>query len=183
MKTKKILTISTYVLLFGVLECITVTFDILRLPQGGSVSLSILVLIVASYHLGLKNSLCVVSLSFLVKFMIQPPIAIHWFQFFLDYIFAYSVYVIVGLIPNLKVYDLSLPIGVVVSNLLRFILHTLSGLLFYAGFYRGNVLLGVVSYNATYMIPTTIISFALILALMPKLEPLLMLRTGIKNRN
>ncbi|WP_323611279.1 energy-coupled thiamine transporter ThiT [Erysipelothrix enhydrae] len=183
MKTKDLATLSVYVALFGALECITNTFDILRLPQGGSVSLSIIVLIIASYHLGFGKSLCVAVLSFLVKCIINTPIVIHWFQFILDYIFAYSIYAVAGLVPDLKVYDLSLPVGVVVSNLSRFVLHTISGLIFYAEFYRGNVFSGVVSYNATFMIPTTIISFSLILALMPKLNALLIHRTGIKHRN
>ncbi|AZK44163.1 thiamine transporter [Erysipelothrix rhusiopathiae] len=183
MKTKDLVTISMYAALFSVLEYITVTFDVLKLPQGGSISLSIIVLIIASYQLGFKKSLCVAILSFVVKFMIKTPMVVHWIQFLFDYIFAYSAYSIAGLIPNLKVHDLSLPFGVIVSNILRFIIHTISGLLFYAEFYRGNVLLGVVSYNATYMVPTTIISFAFILAILPKMNALLTPRTSIKNRN
>ncbi|CAM2873894.1 energy-coupled thiamine transporter ThiT [Erysipelothrix tonsillarum] len=169
MKTKDLVLIAMYSAVFGVLEYITVTFDILRLPQGGSVSLSVVAIILASYHLGFKKSLMVAFLSFLLKFMIKTPTVLHWFQFICDYIFAYSAYALAGLVPDLSVYDLKLPVGVVVSNGLRFIMHMISGLVFYSEFYKGNVFWGIFAYNAAYMIPTTIISFALVLALKPKL--------------
>ncbi|QIK57681.1 thiamine transporter [Erysipelothrix sp. HDW6A] len=170
MKTKDLVLIAFYSALFGVLEYITVTFSLFKMPQGGSVSISVIALILASYHLGVMKSLIVSLISFLFMFMVEPPVILNASQFMFDYIIAYMVYSLSVLIPDLKAGGLALPLGVIFSNFLRFMCHNIAGWVFFAEYYPGNVLWGVMAYNAVYMVPTMIVSFIIVTLVRPKLE-------------
>lgn len=170
-KTQDLVLIAMYVAIFAVLEYLSRTFNLLKMPQGGSVSLSIIPLMMASYHLGFKKSLIVAALSFVVRFMIKAPTIVHWFQFLADYIFAFGAYSIAGLFKDRKVGEVTLPMGVLHANFLRFMFHNIAGWVFFAEYYPGNVFKGVMVYNATYMVPTLIYSFILMMFIKPRLEP------------
>lgn len=170
MKTKDLVLIAMYVALYAVLEYVSRFIGILQMPQGGSVSLSVIPLILASYHLGLGKSLIVAVLSFIVKFMIKAPVIIHPIQFLTDYIVAFGAYSLSSLIPSPKVGKIELPLGVIVANFVRFMSHNISGWVFFSEYYPGNVFKGVMVYNATYMIPTTILSFIIVMIIKPRLQ-------------
>lgn len=82
-------------------------------------------------------------------------------QFLLDYLISFGVYGIACLFPN-KGYFYS---GVLITNIIRFISSTLSGVFFY------NVTLGgSIIYQAWHMVPTTIVGLVLVPLLYQKLE-------------
>ena len=170
MKTKDLVLISFYSALFGVLEYVTVTFGFLKMPQGGSISLSIIVLIIASYHLGVKKSLMVVGVSFVIMFLIEPPFIVNWIQFLADYILAFAVYAFACCFRDIKVGNVSIPTGVIVTTFLGFMAHNIAGWFFFAEYYPGDVLWGVSIYNATYMLPTMILSTLTVMVVKPRLE-------------
>ena len=70
----------------------------------------------------------------------------------------------------MKAGGLVLPLGVIFSNFLRFMCHNIAGWVFFAEYYPGDVLWGVMAYNAVYMVPTMIVSFIIVTLVRPKLE-------------
>ena len=170
MKTKDLVLIAMYATLFTVLEYVSVTFGLLKMPQGGSISISAVALIIASYHLGFKKSLIVSAISIIIMLLITPPYFLTVGQFMADYVFSYMSYSTAVLFKDLRFGDKIFPTGAIMSNVLRFMWHNIAGWLFFASYYEGNVLTGVMLYNASYMVPTMIISAVLVLLIRPKLK-------------
>ena len=84
--------------------------------------------------------------------------------FLLDYFFAFSVYGLASLFPNYKWFYS----GVLVTNLVRLICSTLSGILVWETAPWASLV-----YNATYMIPTAILCLVLLPLVMPRIKPLM----------
>lgn len=173
MKTKDLVLMAMFVALYAVLEYMKVAFGFFSLPQGGSISPAAVPLILASYLLGFKKGLLVTLVSVLVGFMIEPPYILHPAQVFLDYFAGYAAYSLAVLIPSLKIKNLSFPVGTLVSDFVRFMASNLSGWIFFSEGYPGNVLFGVMGYNATYMLPVMLINFVLVFFILPRLKPLI----------
>ena len=170
MKTKDLVLMAMYVAMFAVLEYLGSTLAILQMPMGGSLSLSAIPLIMASYQLGFKRSLLVVFMSLFVKFTIKAPSIYHPIQFLMDYFVAYGAYSLAVLVKDVKVNNINLPLGVVLANFVRFMAHNVAGWAFFADGYPGNVLWGVVAYNTPYMLATTVVSFIFIMVIKPRLK-------------
>lgn len=169
MKTKDLVLMAMYVAMFAVLEYLGSTLAILQMPMGGSLSLSAIPLIMASYQLGFKKSLLVVFMSLAVKFMIKAPQIYHPVQFLMDYFVAYGAYSLSVLVKDIEVDKVSLPMGVLLANFVRYMAHNVAGWVFFAEWYPGNVLWGVVAYNTPYMLATTALSFIFVMAVKPRL--------------
>lgn len=153
--TRDIVMLAVYAALFISLELLQNQFKLFQMPNGGSFSASVVILLLASYHLGYRKgvmlSLISVALQFLTgRMYLGTGIG---FGFLLDYVIAYGVYGLASLFPNYK-YFYS---GVIITNLVRFFSSTISGMLFYkTGFVASMV------YNSTYMIPTTLVAMVLV---------------------
>lgn len=161
LSVKDLVTIALYLALFMVVDAFINTLPFLQMPQGGSLGVSTVVLLIASYHLGAKKGLIVSLLSVLLQFVTGRMYILGFTQFLLDYLISFGVYGIACLFPN-KGYFYS---GVLITNIIRFISSTLSGVFFY------NVTLGgSIIYQAWYMVPTTIVGLVLVPLLYQKLE-------------
>lgn len=136
-----------YLALFAVLDVIA---NWLPKPgQGGSIGLGIIALLLASYHLGWKKGLIVSLGSVVLQFMTGAMYIVHPIQFLLDYVVAFGVYGIASLMP--------MYMGIVVTNIVRYICHVISGIVFFGAGVEGSVLLFSLGYNAGYMIATLIV--------------------------
>ena len=167
MKTKNLVKISLYSALFVVLEFISNMVPLFRMPQGGSLSLGPIALLVASYDLGWRPAVLVSVLSILISSFV-PGNTLYIYnpmQFALDYIVAYGVY---GFASCFKDFN-RLPVGVLMSGFARFMAHNCAGWMFFGSGFE-NIFWGVVGYNASYMIPTTLLSFAIIMIVKPRLK-------------
>lgn len=173
MKTKDLVLIAFYVALFAVLDYMGTVLGLFRMPQGGSFSISEVALVLGVYHFGFKKGLLLTALSFPVMFIIKAPSIIHPIQFILDYLLGYMSYALVALIPDWRIRRLSLPLGVVAASFARLMFSNLSGWIFYSEWYVGNVLWGVVAYNLTWWIPTTVATFILVMLVRPALQPVI----------
>ena len=169
MKTKDLVFMAMYVAMFAVLEYLGRTLAILQMPMGGSLSLSAIPLIMASYHFGFKRSLIVVLMSLIIKFMMKAPTIYHPVQFLMDYFVAYGAYSLAVLVKDIQVKNVSLPMGVLLANFVRFMAHNVAGWVFFAEFYPGNVFWGVVVYNTPYMLATALVSMVFITIIKPRL--------------
>ena len=170
MKTRDLVLMAMYVAMFSVLEYLGSTLAILQMPMGGSLSLSAIPLIMASYQLGFKRSLLVVFMSLVIKFMIKAPSIYHPLQFLMDYIVAYGAYSLATLIKDFEIKGFVLPLGVIFANFVRFMAHNVAGWVFFSDGYPGNVLWGVIAYNTPYMLATTVLCTVFIIAIKPRLR-------------
>ena len=106
-----------------------------------------------SYNLGVKKGLFISLVSVILQFISgRMYLSTGIGGFMLDYVIGYGAYGIAALFPNYK-YFYS---GVLISNLIRLLASTISGVVYYK-----TTWLGSLGYNSTYMIPTMIIAMIL----------------------
>lgn len=156
---------AMYAALFAVLDVISNSFiPFLKMPNGGSIGISTVVLLVCSYHLGWKKAMISGVVSVLIQFVTGPMYMSNLLGFFLDYLFAFSIYGIASLFPNIGYFYT----GVLITNFLRFVSHMIGGVLVWE-----TTLWGSIIYNAPYMIATCIVGLILV--------PLIVQRLPIKH--
>ena len=162
--TKDLVYMALYAALFIVLDVAVNTLGILQMPNGGSLGVSVIPLLMASYHLGWQKGTVVAVLSILLQYVTGPMYTPDLVGFLLDYFFAFSVYGLASLFPNYKWFYS----GVLVTNLVRLICSTLSGILVWETAPWASLV-----YNATYKIPTAILCLVLLPLVMPRIKPLM----------
>ncbi|MCW3990803.1 MAG: energy-coupled thiamine transporter ThiT [Candidatus Bathyarchaeota archaeon] len=133
-------------------------------PQGGSVTLASMVpLIILSYRRGWKVGIFACLVHGLIQFY-QDPYMLSLAQVLLEYPVAFGV---IGLAGIFKGNEL---IGAVVSLGLRFLAHTLAGVVFWSDYAPPDMspILYSIIYNGTYMLPEIIISGVFVYALVKR---------------
>ena len=143
LSVKDLVLMAFYVALFMVLDTFVNTLGIFQMPNGGSLGVSTLALLMASYHLGWKKGLFVSVVSVFAQFVTGP---------------MYTP----CLFPNFGYFYT----GVLVTNFIRFICSTISGTVVW-----GVDLWGSIVYQATYMVPTLILGLIIIPLLYKAVEP------------
>ena len=164
LSVKELVLMAFYVALFMVLDYLGNVVNIFQMPQGGSLGISTLALLMASYHLGWKKGLFISLLSVLIQFVTGPMYTPDLLGFVLDYLLAYGVYGLAYLFPNYKFFFS----GVMITNLIRLVLHTLSGVIIWK-----TPLAGSFAYNAPYMIATMILGLIVVPLLYKAIEPVI----------
>lgn len=130
-------------------------------PQGGSVTLaSMLPIMLYASMYGTRRGLLVGLVYGLLQFIQKPEIT-HWAQVVLDYPVAFAAIGLAGISKHIPAGIMKLPIGTVIGGAARWIVHTLSGFLFFSEVLNGNALLVSVVYNGWYMLFDTLICFVL----------------------
>jgi thiamine transporter len=176
-RTRILVEIALAIALAAVLNML----KIYRMPQGGTVSLVMLPIIVVSLRRGLLVGLATGVLYGMVDFFIdaQPPV--HWAQPFLDYPIAYAMVGLSGLLAPVwtrvrssgSIAGTALTIGsaALIAGVGRYIMHTASGVLFFGAYAPAGqpVLVYSLIYNL-YVPLSAVLAFVAALALMPTLE-------------
>jgi len=159
--------IALYSALFIVLDYAAHTFGFFTMPNGGSLGLGTLAILIAAYHLGWKEGVLVGLISIPLQFMIAQP----WFTptwpmigFVLDYILPFGIYGLAPLFKDLKLGKLSIKTGVIITNLIRFGSHVVVGALLWNVTWLGSVI-----YNGSYMLPTMILGVILVPLILSRL--------------
>lgn len=152
-KTRDMAYMAMYVALFAVLDYITRAIPFFKMPQGGSIGLGTIALLLASYHLGWKKGLLISLISIPVQFMIGSSLPGNITGFILDYLIGYGVYGLASLFPNFGFFYS----GVAVVNLVRLAAATLAGTLVWE-----TPLWASLVYNANYMIPTLLVGLVFV---------------------
>lgn len=159
MATKDLVKMAIYLSLFAVLDLASNSFRLFAMPQGGSLGLGVIALLVASYDIGFKKGLMVGLMSVIMQYItLRPPTFIGFGQFLLDYILAFGIYGLACLFPSLYK-DKAYPImpGILITNVLRLFFHTLGGVLYWQTPWKASF-----TYNASYMIPTLLLCLVLV---------------------
>jgi thiamine transporter len=149
-----------------------------RLPQGGSITpASMLPLFIYAYLFGAVPGVAAGTVYGVLQ-LIQGPYIVHPVQFLTDYILPFAILGLAGLFRK----DRQLWIGVLFASFLRFAIHTVSGVVFFAMYAPPDQNVWIYSslYNGTYMLPEMLICLIIVLfpqvdralaLLRPKLEP------------
>ncbi|MFV0254608.1 MAG: energy-coupled thiamine transporter ThiT [Erysipelotrichaceae bacterium] len=163
-RVKDLSFMALYLALFVVLDYVAHILP--KMPQGGSLGLGVLALLLASYHLGWKKGAIVALGSVVLQFIMGQMYVVHPIQFLLDYGIAFGVYGIASLMP--------IWVGITLTNVVRYLCSVISGIVFFGEYADGNVVVYSLSYNAWYMVPTLIICLVFVpilcKALLPKLQ-------------
>ena len=152
-KTKDLTFMAMYLALFYVLDLIANQLQLFKMPQGGTLGLGIIALLLASYHLGWKKGTVVALMSVLLQFMTGQMYIVSPMQFVLEYLLAFGIYGASSLYPNIRGFY---P-GIVVTNLLRLGFHTIAGAV-----YWNTEWIPSFTYNAWYMIPTMLVCLVMV---------------------
>lgn len=148
-----------------------------RLPQGGSISLGMLPLIIFARQQGLTQGFFISGLTGLIQLFLGGYF-LNPLQFLLDYPLAYGMVGLAGLFP-LKNQSSKLPLSLLASVSLaclgRLLAHTLAGIVFYSDYApKGSpVWLYSLSYNASFLVPSALACY-LVLLLFAKRSPALL---------
>ncbi len=162
---------AIYLALFFVFDWLANALPIFKMPNGGSLGLGTIPLLMASYHLGWKKGTLVAVLSVVLMFLTGKVYLVQnsdgfnaaqiLLQFLMEYPLAFGVYGLASLFPNYKQFYT----GVAVTNLIRLALHVAAGVVYWATPWWGSF-----TYNAWYMIPTMILGLVVMPILYPRLK-------------
>ena len=172
MRNKKVL-LMMEIAIFAALGFV-LDFVSFRMPQGGSVSLVMIPIVLIAFRrgvgAGVLTGLLVGLLQIVSGFISVAPLSFGFviMQVLLDYLLAYGV---VGLAGVMRAKYLqhahakktgkmlaAVVAGVLIASVLRYFVHVITGILFFGMFAEGNVVIYSVIYNATYMIPVFLLA-------------------------
>lgn len=143
--------IGVYAALFIALDYVSNQVPFFRMPNGGTVGFSTIVLLLASYHMGWKKGLFVSLLTIPLQGFFAPFYFVNIFGFILEYVVAFGIYGLASLFPNIN-YKVEIMTGVIVVNVIRFFIHLVAGVYFWEITWMGSFI-----YNFGYMFMTLIV--------------------------
>ena len=138
---------------------------VMEMPQGGSVTAaSMLPLMTFAYVYGVGPGVFLGMIHGLLQFILKPYF-LSLPQMLLDYPIAFGMIGLAGLFAKKEMpLLLSLSAGIVLASIGRLVAAVLSGVLFFAEYAEGtglSPLMYSISYNASYMVPETLITVLL----------------------
>ncbi len=161
-----------YIALFSAIQIILEVFNrfIPSMPQGGSVSFSLIAIFLASYLLGVKVGVLVGLISSILQFVLGITVFYGWWSMLLDYVLPLSICGLAGLFKNIRYKNIEIPVGIVWVMGIKFIFHYLSGIFLFSE-YAGNqnIYLYSLVYNLGYNIVTLVVSLILVTLIYPSL--------------
>lgn len=172
MRNKRVL-LMVEIAIFAALGFV-LDFIAFRMPQGGSVSLVMIPIVLMAFRRGVAagvvTGFLVGLLQIVTGFISVAPLSFGFvvMQVILDYLLAYGVVGLAGIMRGryLEAVQAKQPgkiivmiaLGVLIGSFLRYVTHVITGILFFGMFAEGNVFIYSAVYNATYMIPVAIVA-------------------------
>ena len=147
---------------------VSVVLKLPSLPFGGSITLfSMLIMCLPGYWFGFRTGL-IAALAYGTLQLLFDPYIVHPLQLLLDYPLAYGALGLAGLFHKSKN---GLLIGYIVGVAGRFVIHMISGLIYFTEYVpdlKGNIaaVWGSTVYNMSYIVPELVIT-CILLALPP----------------
>ncbi|MDO5116210.1 MAG: energy-coupled thiamine transporter ThiT [Synergistaceae bacterium] len=140
-------------------------FKLFSMPQGGSVSLTLLPLLIFSFRNGARYGIFAGAVTGLLRLMLGGYV-VHPLQALLDYPAASALIGLAGFFPHRKW------LGVLCACSANFAAAVLSGVIFFSSYAPEgtNVWLYSAVYNGSSVVPETVILTALVYLIMPKLK-------------
>lgn len=154
------------------LSTVLAMLKLIDMPYGGSVTFAqMLPIVIYAYRHGPKYGMGAALTASLIQLLLglenfsYLPL-VKWYSVLvlalLDYVVAYSVFGLVGFLKKKYDYRKAMVIGALSASVIRYLCHVISGFTAWTAFElpTGAVMLYSVGYNATYMIPETIVLVA-----------------------
>lgn len=157
-----------------------------KMPQGGSLTLSMLPIVIMAFRRGIIGGMLTGFISGLLQLMMGGYV-LNVIQASLDYFVAYTLVGVAGitlawLLSGKAKGDkgsmaVAIVVGTVIGGLLRYLIHFIGGIVFFASSAPEGqpVWLYSLVYNASYMIPSIILS-AIVASLLITTAPRLLER-------
>ena len=138
-----------------------------RMPQGGSITLENVPLLIFALRWGLKAGFGAGSVAGILQ-LILGGYVVHPAQALLDYPLAFAVLSFASLVKKPMWAGLVLGLGA------RFLCHVLSGVIFFGAYAPEgtNVWLYSSIYNGSFMLPSLLLSIAAVYLIWPRLRSL-----------
>ncbi|MBS3957118.1 MAG: energy-coupled thiamine transporter ThiT [Clostridiales bacterium] len=149
-----------------------------RLPQGGTIGLSMIPLFVIAFRHGIGPGLATGALYGLVDLLVNPYI-VHWVQPVLDYPLAYALVGLSGVMSARIMRALKatsaggfaawLTLGIAFGAIGRFLAHFVSGVIFFGQYAPEGQPVWIYSavYNASFIVPSAIAALIVCLVVVP----------------
>ncbi|MRG87281.1 energy-coupled thiamine transporter ThiT [Salinibacillus xinjiangensis] len=148
-------------------------------PQGGSVSIGMLPVLIMAFRWGLKGGLLSGLLFGGLQILLGASIY-HPVQGFIDYFFAFTLVGVAGIFAkqvkdgitngNGTKWIIYVILGTILGGFLRFLCHFIAGIVFFASFAGDqNVVIYSLVYNGGYMTLSTLFCIILLILLIPAL--------------
>lgn len=175
-KKKSVLSVKmmSYIAMFMALQIVLeLAFKVIPgQPQGGSITLSLLPIILASYLLGVKAGIIVGIGSCVLQFVLGMAVYFGPWSVALDYLIPLAIVGIAVVFKNIKLGKYTLYTGIIVTMILKFVSHYFSGAWLFAVYAPEGVNSWVYSfgYNIAYCLPTLIITYIAFIVIYPRLE-------------
>ena len=150
------------------LSTVLAMLKLIDMPYGGSVTFAqMLPIVIYAYRHGPKFGMGASLVASLIQLLLGLEnfsyIAPVWYSILalavFDYVIAYSAFGIVGFFKKKMNYKTAMVLGAAIASVIRYICHFISGFTVWTGFElpTGAGILYSLGYNATYMIPETIV--------------------------
>ena len=168
MKEREILKITETAILAAlaiILHLLCNLIPFLTMPQGGSVSLGMLPIIVLALRRGVKYGVIGGVIFGFLNFMTDGFI-IHWGSIFFDYLLACGLLGLAGLFKNCKRTWMTIILATSLAGFLKYLCHSVSGVLFFTSYAEemgyeslsGYFYYSFIFYNLPYMAISTLLS-------------------------
>ncbi len=154
------------------LSTVLAMLKLIDMPYGGSVTFAqMLPILIFAYRHGPRYGMGAALVASLIQLLLgienfsYLPL-VTWYSVIvlalLDYVVAYSAFGIVGFLKKKYDYRSAMLIGAALASVIRYLCHVISGFTAWGAFELpgGAVLAYSFGYNATYMIPETIVLVA-----------------------
>ena len=151
------------------LSTVLAMLKLIDMPYGGSVTFAqMLPILIYAYRHGPKYGMGAALTASVIQLLLglenfsYLPL-VTWYSIIvlalLDYVVAYSAFGIVGFFKKKMSYPAAMMTGALIASVVRYVCHVVSGFTAWAAFELpdGAVLAYSFGYNATYMIPETIV--------------------------
>lgn len=171
--------VTIEIAIFMALAIVLDQIVLFRMPQGGSITLAMLPIIVIALRRGAAVGITAGFLTGLLNFM-MGGFFVNIFQMLLDYPLAVAVIGLAGVYSKtfqtqlaagqLNKASISASFATLISGVAALVPHTIAGVVFYASFAPKNqsVLIYSLVYNATFLIPKTLITMVVLVLLVLK---------------
>ncbi|MBR3120441.1 MULTISPECIES: energy-coupled thiamine transporter ThiT [Oceanobacillus] len=176
-RTLFLVEVAIFTALALLLDILPISFKIWA--QGGSVSFAMIPVFIVAFRWGIKGGLLSGFLWGVLQVATGTAYVLEPLQGFIDYAIAFTVLGFAGLFAKKiqeavksgesKTYLTYITLGVFVGSALRFVAHYVAGIVFFGSAVEGQpAWLYSLIYNASYMVPSFIISTVIVFFLFHK---------------
>lgn len=158
MKTRQVSEIAIIIALTAVFEIIFSNLGITLFPNGGSISLAVLPLMILTVRYGFVSGLIAASIFGIFQFILPYPV---YFLTPLQYVFDYILpYVAIPFVVLFGKKSTQLVVGGIIVFGLKYLSHVIAGVVYWGEYAPEGFSAWTWSlwYNATYSVPSVILS-------------------------